>query len=424
MNKNSFNNELLDFINKSTCSFTCIDEIKKILNKNGYKQLLETDKWQLNANKYYIIRNDASIIAFEIPKNKAKSFSIITTHSDTPSLLLKPDGNYIKDNYLKHNIMPYGGLLNYGWLDHPLSLAGRIIIKNNNKLYTKIVDYKKPCLIVPSVAIHQNDSANSNLDINMQVDLQPILSITNNKNVWQKILKKLSNEFIIDYDLYAYNPESPKLIGEKKELLISPRIDNITSVFSALQSFINTKSNNIKVMCSFNTEEIGSLTIDGADSNFLIDILKKIAANLDMDITSTLANSFIINSDNTHAVHPNHSEYSDDTGKLFLNKGFAIIKEEQSTTNALSSSIIKTICDSNNIKYQNSTSKNDLSSGSTLSAISLRHVSVLSLDVGIAQLAMHSSVEICSINDIFELYKMMSLFYKTIINRKGNNISF
>ena len=418
-----FKKNLIDFIEKSTCSFTCLNEIKKELDNNGYEELCESDKWNLKGDKFYITRNDASIIAIHLPKKEYNSFSIITTHLDTPSLILKHDGAYIKENYLKYNIMPYGGLLNYGWLDHPLSLAGRVIVKKDNKLLTKIIDFKEPLLIVPSVAIHQKSDSNTDLDLNMQKDLQPILSLTKDSKTWDKILKSKVDDEIIDYDLFAYNPEKPVFIGKDKEILASPRIDNLTSVYSSLQSFIETESPNIKVFCSFNNEEIGSLTEEGADSNFLIDVLKRVAAELDIDISSTLANSFIISSDNTHAIHPNHREYADDTGASFLDHGLCIIREINSTTNALSSSIIQTICKENNIKYQLSTSKNDLFDGSTLSSISLRHISVLSIDVGVPQLAMHSSVEVCSISDVYELYKMMKVFYETKINKIKNEIN-
>ncbi|MBR1413207.1 MAG: M18 family aminopeptidase [Bacilli bacterium] len=422
MKNDKFNRELIRFIKNSSCSFTCIDTIKNILDKKGYKELKEEDSWNLDSNKYYIIRNDSSVIVIEIPQAKSDIFSIITTHCDTPSLLLKPDGAYTKENYLKYNIMPYGGLLNLGWLDHPLSLAGRIITKKNNKLITKIVDFKRPLLLVPSVAIHQNDKANTNLDLNMQIDLQPIMSLSKDTKDWPKLLKEITKDEIIDYDLFAYNVEEPRIVGINNELLVSPRIDNLTSVYAGLASFLESKAKNIKIFCSFNNEETGSLTIDGADSNFLIDTLKRIAAQLDIDIASSLAKSFIISSDNTHAIHPNHTEYADDTGVLFLNDGLAIVKEPSSTTNALSSAIIKTICNKHNIKYQDSTSKNDIAGGSTLSGISLRHVSVLSIDVGIPELSMHSAIETCSLSDIYELYKMMKAYYETNINRKKENI--
>ena len=421
MNK-LFKEKLVDFISNSTCSFTCVKEIQNILNNKGFIELKENKKWNLNNNKYYIIRNDASIIAFIIPKIIDNSFYIITSHLDTPSLLLKPNGSYNKEGYLKYNVMPYGGLLNYGWLDHILSLSGRIIIKNKNKLKTKIIDFKEPLLVIPSVAIHQNSNANSNLELNMQIDLQPILDLSNNSNIWNKLLNKKIKEEIIDYELFAYNLDKPKFIGINKDILVSPRIDNLTSVYSSLNAFLDSNNDNIKVFCSFNNEEIGSLTQEGADSNFLLDILKRIASELKIDITKSLANSYVISSDNTQSIHPNHSEYADDTGVAYLNKGLTIIKESMSVTNSMSSSIIKVICDKNKIKYQDATSKNDISTGSTLSSLSLRHVSVLSIDVGISQLAMHSSLEICSYNDIKELYKMMTSFYNSKIIKRGNDI--
>ncbi len=420
MKINDFKKSIVSFIEKANSAYTCIKEIEFILKSNGYKRLYEEDDWQIDSNKYYIIRNDASIIAVNIPKNKKNSFSIITTHSDTPSLLLKPNGAYNKENYLKYNVMPYGGLLNYGWLDHPLSLSGRVIINKNNKLITKIVDFKKPMLIIPSVAIHLKSDANTNLDLNMQKDLQPIIGISKDTKAWDNYLKKLSKDKIIDYDLFTYNISKPVFIN--KDILVSPRIDNLTSVYSSLNAFLDSNIDNIKIFCSFNNEETGSLTIEGADSNFLLDSLKRIASKLDIDFVTSLSKSFIISSDNTHAIHPNHTEYADDTGILYLNKGFSIIKEPASTTNALSSSIIKMICDKNKIKYQISTSKNDIAGGSTLSGINLRHVSVLSIDVGIPELSMHSSIETCSIKDVYELYKMMTSFYNSNIEIKKDNI--
>ena len=420
--KEIFIKDLINFITNATCSYTCIKEIKNKLDKNDFIKLNEEDHWNLKGNKFYIIRNDASIIAIELPKKKAEKFYITTSHSDTPSLSLKPNGANTKENYLRYNIMPYGGLLNFGWLDHSLSLAGRIIIKKGNKLITKIIDYKKPLFIIPSVAIHQNANANTNLDLNMQIDLQPIIGLSKDKRIWNSILKKITKESIISYDLFAYNHTKPILIGKNKELLVSPRIDNLTSVYATLESFLKAKSNNIKILCCFNNEEIGSLTEEGADSNFLIDILKRISSHLNIDISSSLANSFIISSDNTHAIHPNHTEYADETGMAYLGEGFTIIKEGTSTTNSLSSAIVKEICNQNKIKYQECTAKNDISGGSTLSGISLRHVSVLSIDVGIAQLSMHSSIETCSINDIYELYKMIYYFYESKITRKKGNI--
>ena len=190
--------------------------------------------------------------------------------------------------------------------------------------------------------------------------------------------------------------------------------------------FLDNNSNSINVYVTFNNEEIGSLTKEGAESSFLLDILKRIATSLKLDLAKTLANSFIISSDNTHAIHPNHDELMDDTGNLKLNEGIAIIKEISSTTDGYFSSILKKICDEIGAKYQDSTFKNDLSSGSTLSGLSLRHVSVSSIDIGLPQLAMHSSLEVCGLKDVYDLYLTLSKFYQTdiIINKEKTKLIF
>ena len=429
MKKDKFTNELIDFINDGSCAFTTVNKIKEILLDNDFKELEETDIWDLKAGNYFTTRNDATIIAFSIPQKYDQRFAICSTHCDTPALTLKASGEYFKNDYMKFNIMPYGGLLNYGWLDRPLSVAGRIIIKKNNELEKKIIDYKKPIAIVPSLAIHQNDKANTNLDLNMQIDLQPIITLKNDNNL--SFLEYLNKELqlkgkIKDYDLFFYNCEEPQIIGFEKNILLAPRIDNLTSTFAGLQGFLDNNSKAINVYVTFNNEEIGSLTKEGAESSFLLDILKRIATSLNLDLAKTLANSFVISSDNTHAIHPNHAELMDETGNLKLNEGLAIIKEINSTTDGYFSSIFKEICEEAQAKYQDSTFKNDLSSGSTLSGLSLRHVSISSIDIGIPQLAMHSSFEVCGLDDVYDLYLAISKFYQTdiIINKEKTKLIF
>lgn len=429
MQKNRFNENLFNFIKKSTCSFTTIKTIKEKLIENDYKELYENEKWNIDNGKYFVIRNDASIIAFNIGKKHNNSFNITCTHSDTPGFTLKPKNEIYEYNYLKLNVIPYGGILNYGWLDRPLSITGRIIYKNNSKFIKKIIDFKKNLCIIPSVAIHQNDTANTNLDLNTQIDLIPIISINkkekNNiiKNIIKKELKLKTIEDICDYDLFLYSKDEPTYIGDEKEMILSPRLDNISCTYAALNSFIETSNeNNINILCAFNSEEIGSLTKEGADSSFLIDTLKRICAQLDKDVSITLNNSLIISADNSHAIHPNHPNKSDVNNQGFLNNGILIIREKDTTTDSISSTIFKEICKLSNVPYQDYTSRNDMTTGSTLSGLSIRHVSINSCDIGLPQLAMHSANELIGSNDTYYLYKAFKTFYN--IKFENNKNSF
>ena len=427
MIKRKFNEELFNFINKATCSFTCILHIKNILIDNGYIQLFESDKWNLKNGKYYVIRNDASIIAFSIGKKHKECFNIICAHSDTPGFSLKPKNEIYEYNYLRLNVMPYGGILNYGWMDRPLSIAGRVIYKTGNRYKKEIIDFLEPVCVIPSEAIHQNDTANTNLDLNTQIDLIPILSLTDEKDIIKKMVKnKLNlgnNDTICDYDLFLHTMDNPMYIGANKELILSPRIDDLTCTFSALTSFIEIENEeNINIMCIFNSEEIGSLTKEGADSSFLMDVLKRICASIKTDISVSLHNSLIVSADNSHAVHPNHPSKSDVNNQGFLNNGILIIREKDTTTDSVSSSIFKEICKKAKVPYQDYTSRNDMSTGSTLSGLSIRHVSIDSIDVGLAQLAMHSANEVIGSDDTFYLYKAFKKFYEISIKNKDNII--
>lgn len=232
---------------------------------------------------------------------------------------------------MKLNVAPYGGILNYGWIYHYLLQEG-LFIRGNDNYIKKIIDFKSPFCVIPSEAIHVNKNANADLTLNSQIDMIPIIALSNEKDIIKKLLrKKIKNEDIniCDYDLFLYNSSKPTYIGSNKEMILSPRIDNLTCTFAALKSFIqNQNIKNINIMCIFNSEEIGSLTKEGADSTFLIDVLKRISAAIKLDISIALHNSLIVSADNSHAVHPNHPDKSDINNQGFLNKGILIIKEK------------------------------------------------------------------------------------------------
>lgn len=427
MKKEKFNDELFEFINNATCSFTCIDLIKNDLIARGYTEVYESEKWDLKTGKYFVTRNDASIIAFNIGRNFNEGFNIICAHSDTPGFNLKPKSEVYEYNYLKLNVMPYGGILNYGWMDRPLSIAGRVIIKEGNKYKKKIIDLKEPVCVIASEAIHQNDSANTNLDLNTQIDMIPIMSLKDEKDIIKDTLKNhlelKSKDKICDYDLFLYSKDKPMYIGKNKEMILSPRIDDLTCTFATYKSFAKNKNeDNINIMCIFNSEEIGSLTKEGADSSFLMDTLKRICSEIDIDVSISLRNSLIISADNSHAVHPNHPTKSDISNQGFLNEGVLIVREISTMTDSISSSIFKEICKKAKVPFQDYTSRNDMSTGSTLSGLSVRHVSVDSIDVGLPQLAMHSGNEVVGADDTYYIYKVFKKFYDVSIKRNLDNI--
>lgn len=424
-------NNMIDFINNTPNAYSCADNLRKLLIDKGFIELYENDDWHNleKNNKYFVVRGDSALIAFELPNNKEKiGFNIVAAHSDSPSFHIKPNSDIFENNYLKLNTDSYGGMINYSWLDRPLSLAGRVIIYEDGIYKTQIINIDKDLMIIPSQAIHINCDVNSKNELNLQIDMLPIISLSNKKSLIDIIMdyldaKGITYDNICDYDLYLYNRDKGKFVGLNDEFILSPRLDDLASLFPAFTSFIEAKNSDvINVLCAFDNEEIGSLTKSGADSDFLISTLKRIADELNFNLYVALKNSFIVSADNAHAIHPNAQSKSDPTNKVFLNKGIVIKHHINYTTDSISSSIFKGIYENANVPFQDFASRSDLRIGSTLGKINQSHVGVDSVDIGIPQLAMHSANETIGTKDILYMYKALLEFYNTQIVKEKNTI--
>lgn len=426
---NNITNKLLSFIDNTPDSYCCVKNIKEILIQNDFQELFENENWNnlKEDGKYFVTRNDSSIIAFKIyPNIDNASFNIVTTHTDSPSFMLKTKPEIYENKYLKLNVTGYGGMINYSWLDRPLSLAGRIIVLDNNIYKRHIINMDKDLLVIPSQAIHINEKVNDKCELNPQYDMLPIISLQNKKidDIIREHLRNTNISFdkLYDYDLFLYNRDKAKIIGLDNEFILAPRLDDLASVFIALDSFVNIDNRNtFNIFCSLDNEEIGSLTQQGADSTFLINTISRIARMTNIDLATSLSNSFVLSVDNAHAIHPNFPSKNDPTNKVYLNGGVVIQHQADLTTDALTSSLFKSICECINIPYQDYYARSDMSSGGTLGAISQSHIGVDSVDIGLGQLAMHSSNELIGIKDVFYLHQIIEKFYE-IKFIKNNNI--
>ena len=319
-------------------------------------------------------------------------------------------------------------MLNYTWLDRPLSLAGRVVTLKDGIYEKQLVNIDKDLLIIPSQAIHINLEANQKNNLNHQIDMLPIVSLNDDKKLEDIIRENISKENkdidkICDYDLYLYNRDKARYVGLNDELILGPRLDDLASLFPALKSFIKSDNkDSINVLCAFNNEEIGSLTQQGADSTFLIDILTRISKVSNINLLEALNNTLVISADNAHALHPNAKSKSDPTNKVLLNNGVVVKHHINYTTDAVTSSLFKGICDYAKVPYQDFACKSDMRCGTTLGGISQSHVSVDSLDIGLPQLAMHSTNETIGSKDVLYMYKALLEFYNSTIIKDKNKI--
>ena len=420
--------QLFKFIENSPSCFHAIKTITEELKNEGFVEIKEKDTWQIEqGKKYYVTRNLSSVIAFKIPQNDFKSFNIVASHSDSPTFKIKENAEIeVKNKYVKLNTEKYGGMICSTWFDRPLSIAGRILVKENNAVKTHLVNIDKDLVIIPNLAIHMNREVNDGYTYNAQIDMLPLYGDNSSKGSLMKTIAKEVNveeESILGTDLFLYNRMNGTKIGANEEYISSPRLDDLECAFTSFSAFLSENtSNSASVYCVFDNEEVGSGTKQGADSTFLYDVLRRINISLgktEEDYYRLISSSFMVSADNAHALHPNYTDKSDPTNKVYMNDGIVIKynANQKYTTDAVSASIFKSICDSVDVPYQTFTNRSDILGGSTLGNISNAHVSLNTIDIGLAQLAMHSTYETAGAKDVTYMIDAIKAFYNTSIEQ-------
>lgn len=427
--------DLLNFIENSPSCFHAINTIKEELNENGFIELFESKKWNIEkGKKYYVTRNSSSIIAFKVGKELDNySFNIIASHSDSPSFKIKENFEIESSKkYIQLNTEKYGGMIHATWMDRPLSVAGRVVVKNENNFETKLINVDKDLVLIPNVAIHMNREVNIGMKYNEQIDMLPLYgTFENGKDNFMDIIAEyagVEKESILSSDLFLYNRMKPTVWGSKDEFISSPKLDDLQCAFSSLRAFIDgSNAKSINVYCCFDNEEVGSGTKQGAASTFLEDVLsrtnEKLGKNRE-EYLCALASSLMLSADNAHAVHPNHPELSDPTNRVYMNEGIVIKynANQKYTTDAVSAALFKSYCKHAEVPYQTFTNRSDMSGGSTLGNIASTQVSISMVDIGLAQLSMHSSYETAGIKDTYYMIKAMTEFYNSHIEKTENDI--
>ncbi len=418
------NQELFDFIKNSPSAYHTVATVKSELIKNGYTELFEGDVWTLSdGGKYFVIRNGTSIIAF-VKRKCNGGFMITASHSDSPSFRLKMNNEKSGAN-VRLDVEKYGGMIYYTWLDRPLSLAGRVVLKTEGGVESRLVNIDRDIAAIPSVAIHFNRTVNDGYKFNPAVDMLPLIASCEKKGgLILEIAKELSAnpDDILAHDLFLYNRDEGRIIGLEGEYILSPRLDDLECVFASLKAFLSAReSDNIPVLAVFDNEEVGSETKQGAASTFLRDTLVKIAGE---NYSHTLAKSMMLSADNAHALHPNHPELSDSENAPRMNGG-VVIKwnaNQRYTTDALSAALFLKICERCGVKTQNYYNRADMLGGSTLGAIADTKVSIPTVDIGLAQLAMHSANETAGAYDLDTMIRAITEFFTSAIKPDGENI--
>ena len=419
------NQELFEFIKKSPSAYHTVDTVKKTLISEGYSELSFSEDWNIEeGGKYFVEKNGTSIIAFR-GKRQGRGFMITASHSDSPAFRVKINPES-KTCYTRLETEKYGGMIHYTWLDRPLSVAGRAVVKTEGGIETRLVDFERAIAVIPSVAIHLNRGVNDGYKFNPATDLQPLLAGCESKSFISELAELINapESDILSHDLFLYNNDEGKTVGLNREFILSPRLDDLECVYASLKAFVEAEdSESVPVLAVFDNEEVGSETKQGAASTFLGDTLMQIGGE---NYLKMLECSFMVSADNAHACHPNHPELSDKNNAPVMNEGIVVKwnASQRYATDAISDAIFREISRRAGAKLQSYYNRADMLGGSTLGSISDTRVSIPTVDIGLPQLAMHSANETAGARDLAEMIKALREFYKTSIRKDGGKILF
>lgn len=414
MNRNDFNDGFLGFLDASPTPFHAVQNMAGMFINAGFERLYEEQKWVLeHGKKYFVMRNDSSVIAFTYPKNR--DFVMVGAHTDSPNLRLKPNPAIKEHGVVKLGVESYGGLLYSTWFDRDLSLAGRIsYLDANNMIKDALVDAKKALAIIPSLAIHLDDNANKDKSINPQNDIMPLLSTSSDfefKEFLVELLKQSGVEDIKEvyaHELSLYDVQKASFVGANNDFIASARIDNLLSCYVGMLSICSVDESKPMLFIASDHEEVGSESTSGAGGSFLENTLHRMFGDYE-EFVQMVRSSIMISADNAHAIHPNFASKHDANHAPHINGG-TVIKmnaNQRYATNSKTASRFMNVASSIKEPLQTFVSRNDMRCGSTIGPTTAARIGIETLDVGLPTFAMHSIRELCGSQDAHGLYKII-----------------
>lgn len=404
--------ELVEFVRASPTAYQAVDHMCRLLDGAGFVGLRESDPWRIErGGSYYTTRNGSSIVAFRVGERvDSPAFLVAASHGDSPMPKVKANAELAgPGSYLRLDVEMYGGSIDRSWLDRPLSLAGRVMVREDGRVKSRLVSFDRDLLLIPSVAIHLGREVNKQGGIDRRVDLMPLMSAgeLGEGSLDELLAAELGVDArqILARDLFVVNRQPPVVWGDKREFVSAPRLDDLQCAFASLKAFVEARNERrTTVFACFDNEEVGSGTMQGALSTLLPDVLRRVSEAIEPGEEAYLrgvARSFMVSCDNAHAVHPNHPELHDEANRAWINEG-VVVKEaanQRYTTDALSRAVFEEACKRAGVPVQRFANRSDMPGGSTLGNLATQQVSLHSVDVGLPQLAMHSAFETAGTRD-------------------------
>ena len=421
--------DFLHFLNHSPSRYHAVANLCGELEAAGYTRLSEGETRSLApGGKYFVTRGGSSLLAFRIPRAYFTGFMISASHSDSPTFRVKENAELNgPEGYVRLNTERYGGMLCAPWLDRPLTVAGRALVKCGDAIEARLVYVDRDLLMIPNLAIHMNRKANEGFAYDPKCDMVPLMGMNLEKGAFRAIVARTAGckpEDVLGTDLYLCQRQKAVVWGAEDQFISAQGLDDLQCAWGCFRGFLAAEdSASVPLYVLMDNEEIGSGTKQGAGGTFLIDWIERICAGVGRERLSAVANSFLVSADNTHAVHPNHPEYADPTHRPAMNGGVVLKQGIRYTTDGVSQAIFAALCEKAGVPVQRFANRSDLPGGGTLGLIATAHVSVHAVDIGLAQLAMHSCFETAGAQDTDHLIRAMTAFYSASFREEDHRFT-
>ncbi len=421
-----FNLGLCQFLDASPTPFHAVEMMKAKLRQHNYKALDERESWgKLPAGRYYVTRNDSSIVAFNLPdKDLAEiGFRMVGAHTDSPCLQVKPQPEKCNHSLWQLGVEVYGGALLNPWFDRDLSLAGRVsYVDSKDIIQHTLINFKKPLAVIPSLAIHLDRDVNQSRSVNPQLHLPPIIfqGVDDEKFDFRALLRdQVLVEYpdcdiskVLDYEISLYDTQPAALTGLNGDFISSARLDNLLSCYVGLNALIHDDEHVANLLICTDHEEVGSMSTSGAQGSLLESVLMRLCSDIEQH-HRMIQRSIMISADNAHAIHPNFADKHDAEHGPKLNQG-PVIKtnaNQRYATNSETSAFFRQLCQQLDVPVQDFVVRTDMACGSTIGPLTASALGVRTLDIGVPTFAMHSIRELAGSKDAYLLNKVLTRFY-------------
>lgn len=422
--------ELFKYLNEAVTPYHAVELAAAFLREAGFmEQKLEEPMLPERGGAYFVRIYGTGIAAYTVGTEfkAGDALHIAAAHTDYPCLRVKPKAELAAGEYKRLNVEVYGGAILNTWFDRPLSLAGRVALRGENvyEPCLRTIDFKRPLLTVPNLAIHMNREVNKGVEYKPQRDLPPLLGIMGESDVKESyFVDLLANEMkvqakdILDFDLSVYCAEPACRLGAEEEFISAPRLDNQLSCYALLHALCDARRRKgISMIVLYDHEEIGSRSKQGADSALTAGLLERIYEALGAEkqgMRQAMAKGILLSVDAAHALHPGRQESYDPVNRAVINKG-VVLKINTSQRYAFDTetvAIIQMLCEEAGVPYQKFANHGDVAGGSTLGPIISSWLPMRAVDIGVPMLAMHSARELAGGKDIGYLKQLLTAFFE------------